>query len=81
MISLPAQNPLVAVIGFVGVAPAHRGKGYAAAAVVRGTRILAAHGATEIRGDCDAANAAMAKAFLRAGYRVVANRREFSRPL
>ncbi|WP_284574195.1 GNAT family N-acetyltransferase [Streptomyces sp. 2P-4] len=81
VISLPAENPLVPVIGFVGVAPAHRGKGYAAAAVVRGTRILAAHGATEIRGDCDAGNAAMAKAFLRAGYRVVANRQEFSRPL
>ncbi|WP_411102936.1 GNAT family N-acetyltransferase [Streptomyces sp. cmx-4-9] len=81
VISLPAENPSVAVIGFVGVAPAHRGKGYAAAAVVRGTRLLAANGAREVRGDCDAANAAMAKAFTRAGYRNFAERLEFSRPL
>ncbi|MFF8276454.1 GNAT family N-acetyltransferase [Streptomyces lateritius] len=81
VISLPAENPSVPVIGFVGVAPAHRGKGYATSVVVRGTRVLAAHGATEIRGDCDAANRAMAKAFERAGYVNFADRREFARPL
>ncbi|WP_028798334.1 GNAT family N-acetyltransferase [Streptomyces purpureus] len=81
VISLPAQNPSVPVIGFVGVAPAHRGKGYATSAVIRGTRILAANGATEIRGDCDAANAAMAKAFTRAGYENFADRLEYSRAL
>ncbi|QES51337.1 mycothiol acetyltransferase [Streptomyces venezuelae] len=81
VISLPAENPSVPVIGFVGVAPAHRGKGYATSAVVRGTRILAAHGATEIRGDCDAANTAMAKAFRSADYENVADRLEFIRPL
>ncbi|MBW5486364.1 GNAT family N-acetyltransferase [Streptomyces bambusae] len=80
-ISLPAQNPSVSVIGFVGVAPAHRGKGYATSVVVRGTRVLTANGATEIRGDCDAANTAMAKAFVRAGYENFADRLEFSRPL
>ncbi|MFE4620763.1 MULTISPECIES: GNAT family N-acetyltransferase [Streptomyces] len=81
VISLPAENPSVAVIGFVGVAPAHRGKGYATSVVVRGTRVLAAAGATEIRGDCDAANVAMAKAFERAGYVNFADRLEFARPL
>ncbi|MFB6614231.1 GNAT family N-acetyltransferase [Streptomyces sp. NPDC056367] len=81
VISLPARNPSVHVIGFVGVAPAHRGKGYAVSAVVRGTRILAEHGAAEIRGDCDAANTAMAKAFTRAGYENFADRLEFSRAL
>ncbi|MFD7257749.1 GNAT family N-acetyltransferase [Streptomyces sp. NPDC059874] len=81
VISLPARNPSVHVIGFVGVAPAHRGKGYAASAVVRGTRILAANGAAEIRGDCDAANTAMAKAFTRAGYENFADRLEFGRAL
>ncbi|MFD3696943.1 GNAT family N-acetyltransferase [Streptomyces sp. NPDC058646] len=81
VISLPAVNPTVAVIGFVGVAPAHRGKGYAASAVVRGTRILAANGAEEFRGDCDGANTAMAKAFARAGYENFADRLEFSRSL
>lgn len=81
VISLPAENPSVPVIGFVGVAPAHRGKGYAASAVVRGSRILAEGGAEEIRGDCDAANTAMAKAFARAGYENFADRLEFSRTL
>ncbi|MFJ2059229.1 GNAT family N-acetyltransferase [Streptomyces sp. NPDC087908] len=81
VISLPAENPAVAVIGFVGVVPAHRGQGYATSVVVRGTRVLAAAGATEIRGDCDAANVAMARAFARAGYVNFADRLEFSRAL
>ncbi|MEU2077706.1 GNAT family N-acetyltransferase [Streptomyces sp. NPDC013489] len=81
VISLPAENPSVPVIGFVGVAPAHRGKGYATSVVVRGTRVLAGAGATEIRGDCDAANVAMAKAFERAGYVNFADRLEFGRAL
>ncbi|WP_371636769.1 GNAT family N-acetyltransferase [Streptomyces zaomyceticus] len=79
VISLPAENPSVPVIGFVGVAPAHRGKGYATSVVVRGTRVLVAAGATEIRGDCDAANVAMARAFERAGYENFADRLEFAR--
>ncbi|MEU7035853.1 GNAT family N-acetyltransferase [Streptomyces sp. NPDC046237] len=81
VISLPAENPSVPVIGFVGVAPAHRGKGYATSVVVRGTRVLTAAGATEIRGDCDRANVAMAKAFERAGYVNFADRLEFARAL
>ncbi|WP_329277189.1 GNAT family N-acetyltransferase [Streptomyces sp. NBC_00691] len=81
VISLPAENPSVPVIGFVGVAPAHRGKGYATSVVIRGTRILTASGATEIRGDCDASNVAMAKAFERAGYVNFADRLEFARAL
>ncbi|WP_329122337.1 GNAT family N-acetyltransferase [Streptomyces sp. NBC_01353] len=81
VISLPAENPSVPVIGFVGVAPAHRGKGYATSVVIRGTRVLAAAGATEIRGDCDAANVAMARAFERAGYVNFADRLEFARTL
>ncbi|MCZ4095215.1 GNAT family N-acetyltransferase [Streptomyces sp. H39-C1] len=81
VVSLPAENPSVPVIGFVGVTPAHRGKGYAASVVNRSTRILAANGATEIRGDCDRANVAMAKAFRSAGYENFAGRLEFSRAL
>ncbi|GAA3367506.1 hypothetical protein GCM10020367_66790 [Streptomyces sannanensis] len=81
VVSLPAESPSVPVIGFVGVAPAHRGKGYATSVVVRGTRVLGANGATEIRGDCDAANEAMARAFRRAGYENFAARLEFSRTL
>jgi RimJ/RimL family protein N-acetyltransferase len=80
-ISLPARNPSSAVIGLVGVATAGRGHGYATAVVARGTQILVANGATEIRGDCDAGNIGMIKAFQRAGYRNFANRKMFSRPL
>ncbi|MEO3742886.1 GNAT family N-acetyltransferase [Plantactinospora sp. B5E13] len=80
-VSLPARTPSSAVIGLVAVATAGRGHGYATAVVARGTRILIADGATEIRGDCDAGNIAMFKAFQRAGYRNFASRRMFSRPL
>ncbi|WP_405804966.1 GNAT family N-acetyltransferase [Streptomyces sp. NBC_01187] len=41
VVSLPALSPSAPVIGFVGVAPAHRGHGYATAAVARGTHVLA----------------------------------------
>jgi GNAT superfamily N-acetyltransferase len=80
-ISLPARNAGSAVIGLVGVASAHRGRGYATAVVARGTHILADNGATEIRGDCDTANVGMAKAFERAGFTNFANRKMFRRPL
>lgn len=80
-ISMPARNPTAAVIGLVGIATAARGQGYATAVVARGTAILAASGATEIRGDCDATNIAMSKAFQRAGYHTFANRKVFRRPL
>ncbi|MFI6761837.1 mycothiol acetyltransferase [Micromonospora sp. NPDC050417] len=80
-ISLPAYSPAFPVIGFVGVTPAHRGKGYSSSVVARGTAILAEDGATEIRGDCDVENIAMFKGFQRAGYDNFANRMEFTRPL
>jgi predicted N-acetyltransferase YhbS len=80
-VSLPARNAGSAVIGLVGVASAHRGHGYATAVVTRGAQILVANGATEIRGDCDAANVGMAKAFERAGFTNFADRKMFRRPL
>lgn len=80
-ISLPSRTPSAAVIGFVGVSPRHRGKGYAASIVARGTRILAAAGAETVRGDCDSANIAMVRGFERAGYRNFADRREYRKVL
>nr|WP_308801058.1 GNAT family N-acetyltransferase [Streptomyces polyasparticus] len=80
-LSLPARNPSVAVIGMVAVSPAYRGRGYAGAVVARGTRVLLDSGAQEIRGDCDAGNVAMVKAFERAGYENFAERQEFLRRL
>ncbi|NUR74108.1 MAG: GNAT family N-acetyltransferase [Hamadaea sp.] len=80
-VSLPARTPTSAVIGLVAVARAGRGQGYATSVVARGTQVLADAGATEIRGDCDAGNIAMFKAFQRAGFRNFANRKMFTRSL
>lgn len=80
-LSMPARTPTSAVIGLVAVAPTGRGQGYATSVVARGTRVLRDAGADEIRGDCDAANIGMFKAFQRAGYRNFANRKMFTRPL
>ncbi len=55
--------------------------GYSRSAVSRGTHILAAHGPTETRGDCNAANIGMFKGFERAGFTNFANRRMYSRKL
>jgi RimJ/RimL family protein N-acetyltransferase len=72
-----ARNPTSAVIAYVGVVAAQRGRGFAVPLVRRGTARLAADGATEIRGDCDRANVAMVRAFERAGYTRFARRRSF----
>jgi RimJ/RimL family protein N-acetyltransferase len=72
-----ARNPTSAVIAYVGVVPARRGRGFASGLVRRGTARLAEAGATEIRGDCDRGNVAMVKAFERAGYMRFAGRRSF----
>ncbi|MEU5256892.1 GNAT family N-acetyltransferase [Streptomyces longwoodensis] len=80
-LSMPARTASSAVIGLVAVARAGRGRGYATAVVARGTYVLAEAGCGEIRGDCDAGNTAMAKAFQRAGYRNFADRKMFTRPL
>ncbi|MFG2043162.1 GNAT family N-acetyltransferase [Dactylosporangium sp. NPDC048998] len=80
-VSLPARNAAFPIIGFVGVLPGHRGRGYATAVVARGTHVLAADGATDIRGDCDASNIGIFKAFERAGYKNFVNRRTFGRTL
>ncbi|MEU3556029.1 GNAT family N-acetyltransferase [Streptomyces fragilis] len=80
-ISMPARTPGSAVIGLVAVARAGRGRGYAGAVVARGTHVLVDAGFGEIRGDCDAGNIGMCKAFRRAGYRNFANRKMFTRPL
>jgi CTP:molybdopterin cytidylyltransferase MocA/ribosomal protein S18 acetylase RimI-like enzyme len=57
-----------AVIGYVGVAPDRRGRGYAVALLARATRALVAARATPIRGDSDVLNRAMASAFRRLAY-------------
>jgi ribosomal protein S18 acetylase RimI-like enzyme len=78
---MAARNPSTAVIAYVGVVPAQRGRGHAPQLVRRGTERLLAAGADEIRGDCDDDNIGMVKAFERAGYEQFARRRTYRREL
>jgi RimJ/RimL family protein N-acetyltransferase len=78
---MAARNPSTAVIAYVGVVPAQRGRGHAPKLVRRGTERLLAAGAGEIRGDCDDDNIGMVKAFERAGYEQFARRRTYRREL
>lgn len=78
---LAARNATFPVIALIGVASGHRGQGFATAAVARGTQTLAGEGATEVRGDCDAANIGMFKAFQRCGFDNFADRQMYARAL
>ena len=76
---MAARNPSKAVVAYVGVVPEQRGRGLASRLVRRATEQLLASGADEIGGDCDRDNAAMVKAFERAGFEQVARRRSYRR--
>lgn len=65
---IAARNSYNAIIAYIGVRPAHRGRGHVDALLAEGTRILAGTGAPRIRATTDVGNAPMAAAFLRAGY-------------
>ncbi len=66
---IPASNDYGAIIAYIGVVPAHRGKGHVDALLSEGTRILAAEGVPRIRASTDLENVPMAQAFARAGWR------------
>src|ERR1700738_3307245 len=74
---IPTQSPSAATIGYIGVAPEMRGKGYEEVLLVRGTATLLKSGAPLVRGDTDGDNRPMAKVFRNVGYRQFATRREF----
>lgn len=76
-VTMAAKNPSSAVVWYVGVVPAARGRGLAAHLVRRATEHLLGAGFEEIRGDCDVDNVAMVKAFERAGYEQFARRRSY----
>ena len=58
-------------IGYIGVLPAHRGRGYAGDLLIEASRLLVEDGAGEIDAMTDVGNAPMAAAFERCGYTVV----------
>jgi ribosomal protein S18 acetylase RimI-like enzyme len=67
--TIPSANEDFPVIGYLGVVPEMRGRGYARDLLAEATRILAEHGADRIRSDTDLTNAPMAAAFERTRYR------------
>jgi RimJ/RimL family protein N-acetyltransferase len=71
---VPARNPSRAVVGFIAVVPAQRGRGYVDDLLAETTAMLVAEGAAEIGADTDLGNRPMAAAFARAGYRNTAIR-------
>ncbi|MCX5387040.1 GNAT family N-acetyltransferase [Streptomyces sp. NBC_00083] len=67
---LPSRNHACPVVGYLGVLPEHRGRGYADEILGEITRILAAEtGPERVRADTDMTNTPMAAAFERVGYR------------
>ncbi|MBO0805178.1 MAG: GNAT family N-acetyltransferase [Nocardiopsaceae bacterium] len=79
---IPARNSEVPVVGYLGVLPEHRGRGYIDEILAEVTRILVTEARADvIRADTDVANKPMAAAFERAGYRNTARRVVLSAPL
>ncbi|MDH6124310.1 GNAT family N-acetyltransferase [Kitasatospora sp. GP82] len=71
----PSRNPAFPVVGYLGVLPGHRGRGYVDGILAENTRLLAVElGAETVRADTDLTNLPMAAAFERAGYRNFARR-------
>jgi hypothetical protein len=79
-LAIPSANPSGYVVGYLGVVPEMRGRGYVDDILAEITRILAAIGAERIEADTDTANLPMARAFERAGYRNFAVRLVLSAP-
>jgi ribosomal protein S18 acetylase RimI-like enzyme len=65
---VPARNAYHPIIAYLGVRPAHRGRGHVDEILAEGTRVLAAEGVSRVRASTDVGNTPMAAAFRRAGY-------------
>jgi RimJ/RimL family protein N-acetyltransferase len=66
---ISAHNGYHPIIAYLGIVPAHRGRGYVDDVLAAGTRLLAAQpGTARIRAATDVGNKPMAAAFARAGY-------------
>lgn len=67
-LAVPSANHGGPVVGYLGVVPGQRGRGYVTDLLNEITRIHAHHGAGRVIADTDAANTPMAAAFRRTGY-------------
>ncbi|WP_424890520.1 GNAT family N-acetyltransferase [Streptomyces sp. XH2] len=69
-IHIPAHNPAGPCVGYIGVVPGQRGRGYAYDLLVECTHDLVDEGATRIAAATDRGNFPMAAHFAKAGYPV-----------
>ncbi|WP_406449589.1 GNAT family N-acetyltransferase [Streptomyces sp. NBC_01622] len=76
-IHIPARNPSGPCIGFIGVVPEQRGRGYARDLLAECTHYLAEHGAEFIAAATDQGNFPMAAHFAEVGYPVIRERANF----
>lgn len=72
---MPAAN---FTIGYIGVAPEQRGRGYIDDLLACGTAALAGSAPRNLEADTDVGNTPMANAFRRAGWSQVARRQEYT---
>jgi ribosomal protein S18 acetylase RimI-like enzyme len=79
--TIPSANEDGHVIGYLGVVPELRGRGYGGDLLVEATRILMAAGAERVRADTDTTNPPMAGTFERSRYRCFGTRLIFSAPV
>lgn len=71
---VPGRNPHGPIVGFLGVVPEERGRGYGYDLLAACTHVLVAEGATQIDAATDTGNLPMAASFARAGYPVIQHR-------
>ncbi|MFE3581117.1 GNAT family N-acetyltransferase [Streptomyces vinaceus] len=76
-IHIPAHNPSGPTIGFIGVVPEQRGRGYAYDLLAECTHVLVEQGAQYVSGATDRGNFPMAANFAKAGFPVVRERINF----
>ncbi|MEV5612672.1 GNAT family N-acetyltransferase [Streptomyces sp. NPDC052225] len=76
-IHVPAYNHSGPIIGFIGVVPEQRGRGYAYDLLAESTHFLVAQGAGAIDAATDDGNVPMAANFAKAGYPVIQKRVHF----
>ncbi|MFC8663635.1 GNAT family N-acetyltransferase [Streptomyces sp. NPDC057199] len=76
-IHIPAHNPSGPTIGFIGVVPEQRGRGYAYDLLAECTHLLVEQGAEFVSGATDRGNFPMAANFAKAGFPVISERINF----
>ncbi|NGO74637.1 GNAT family N-acetyltransferase [Streptomyces sp. YC504] len=79
-LAIPSATPYARNVGYIGVLPEFRGRGYVDEVLAEITRFQAAAGAERITATTDQGNVPMAAAFARAGFRVTEIRMVYSVP-